>query len=143
MQKSVNKCVLNQVAMLPSMDYDGLKKIWDDYFDTPPQSRNKAFMVRKLAWRIQELKYGGLPNETRQQIKSLQKKEKIISRTRAVSLPPIGTMLVREHGGEEHKVMVLADCFEYRNCKYGSLSEIARKITGTRWSGPKFFGLKS
>ena len=95
------------------------------------------------SWRIQEVKYGGLPDETRQQIKSLQKKGKITSRARASSLPPIGTMLVREHDDEEHKVMVLADGFEYRNCKYGSLSEIARKITGTRWSGPKFFGLKS
>lgn len=142
MNKSPNMNVLKQVAALPGMEYDELKKMWDNFFDAPPQSRNKVFMVRKLAWRIQELAYGGLPEETRQHIESLRKKEKIASKPRAASLPPIGTQLVREHDGEEHRVMVLVDGFEYRNCKYGSLSEIARKITGTRWSGPRFFGLK-
>ena len=143
MNTSVNNHVLNQVMRLPSMEYQELKKLWDDCFSEPPQSKNKTFMVRKLAWRIQELAYGGLPSETREHIKSLQKKEKVATRTRATNLPPIGTQLIREHEGEEHRVMVLADGFEYRNCKYGSLSEIARKITGTRWSGPRFFGLKS
>jgi len=143
MSTGVNQNVLKQVTMLPGMEYSDLKKLWDDCFNEPPQSKNKAFMVRKLAWRIQEIAYGGLPDETRQQIKSLQKKEKIKLRTRAASLPPIGTQLIREYESEEHRVMVLADGFEYRNCKYGSLSEIARKITGTRWSGPRFFGLKS
>lgn len=143
MSKNANNNVLKQVAMLPSLEYKDLRKLWDNCFDKPPQSRNKTFMVRKLAWRIQELAYGGLSNETRNKINSLQKKEKVTSRTRAASLPPIGTQLIREYEGEEHRVMVLADGFEYRNCKYGSLSEVARKITGTRWSGPRFFGLKS
>ncbi len=142
MNASVNEHVLNQVMSLPGMEYQELKKLWDNCFTDPPQSKNKAFMVRKLAWRIQELAYGGLPTETQEQIKTLQKKEKVIPRTRATTLPPIGTQLIREHKGEEHRVMVLADGFEYRNCKYKSLSEIATKIAGTRWSGPRFFGLK-
>lgn len=143
MTASVNDPVLKQVMRLPGMEYHELKKLWDDCFSDPPQSKNKAFMVRKLAWRIQEIAYGGLPVETKEHIKTLQKKERIIPHTRSTMLPPIGTQLIREHDGEEHRVMVLADGFEYRNCKYGSLSEIARKITGTRWSGPRFFGLKS
>ena len=58
------------------------------------------------------------------------------------NMPPVGTQFIRHHGGEEHRVMVLKDGFEYRGCKYKSLTAIATKITGTKWSGPKFFGLK-
>ncbi len=59
------------------------------------------------------------------------------------TLPAVGTVLEREHGGETHRVTVLRDGFEYRQCKYKSLTKIATHITGTKWSGPRFFGLKS
>jgi len=137
-----NKSVINQLAALPDMSVADLKAMWGNLFETPPQTSNKDFLVRKIAWRIQELAYGGLPDETRQRLRELRKKAEIYNHKRR-NLPPEGTILTREHGGEEHRVLVLFDGFEYRGCKYRSLSDIARKITGTRWSGPRFFGLKS
>ena len=137
-----SKSVINQLAALPNMEVSELKKMWGNLFETPPQSNNKDFLLRKIAWRIQELAYGGLPDDTRQKLKDLRRKSETYHAKRG-SLPPEGTVLTREHDGEDHKVLVLYDGFEYRGCKYRSLSEIARKITGTKWSGPRFFGLKS
>lgn len=138
----MNESVINQLAALPDMSVAELKKIWGNLFETPPQNNNKDFLVRKIAWRIQELAYGGLPDETRQRLRELRKKAETYNHKRR-NLPPEGTLLTREYDGEEHRVLVLFDAFEYRGCKYRSLSDIARKITGTKWSGPRFFGLKS
>lgn len=137
-----NESVINQLTALPDMSIAELKKMWGNLFETPPQSSNKDFLVRKIAWRIQELAYGGLPDETRQRLRELRKKAETYNKKRR-NLPPEGTILTREYDGEEHRVLVLFDAFEYRGCKYRSLSDIARKITGTKWSGPRFFGLKS
>lgn len=135
-------CTIARIAALPQMDYKELRALWDELFDAPPNNANRDFMARKLAWRIQEIRYGGLSADTKSRLKKLRSNAGAL-RSRKKSLPPVGTQLIREHGGEDHRVTVLADGFEYRGCKYRSLSEIARLITGTRWSGPKFFGLKS
>ena len=137
-----NESVINQLAALPDMSIAELKKMWGNLFEIPPQSSHKDFLIRKIAWRIQELAYGGLPDETRQRLRELRKKAETYNQKRR-NLPPEGTILTREYDGEEHRVLVLFDAFEYRGCKYRSLSDIARKITGTKWSGPRFFGLKS
>lgn len=136
-----NESVINQLAALPDMSIPDLKAMWGNLFEAPPQSSNKDFLIRKIAWRIQELAYGGLPDETRQRLRELRKKAEIYNSKRR-NLPPEGTILTREHDGEEHRVLVLFDGFEYRGCKYRSLTEVAKKITGTKWSGPRFFGLK-
>lgn len=140
----MNENALKQISALPDMDRDELKEMWKSLFDTSPGKYTKEFMIRKIAWRIQEMTYGGLPEATKTKIKKLQKNPRALGDHRhKKNLPPVGTQLCREHGGQEHRVMILEDGFEYRGCKYKSLSEIASKITGTNWSGPRFFGLTS
>jgi hypothetical protein len=101
-------------------------------------------MIPLLAYRMQEKAYGGLKLSTR---KRLQKLAGELKRDPKAQLPPnqrfkSGTKLVRQWQGKIHEVLVVDEGFNYRNKRYESLSEIAREITGTRWSGPLFFGLK-
>lgn len=134
--------VLQQLNELQEMDMSDLKETWKNYFETDPPKFNRANIERKIAYRIQELAFSGLSNETRERIKKMRKNLSANNRKRNKNLPPVGTILTREYKGIEHRVTILADGFEYQNMKYKNLSVIARTITGTRWSGPVFFGLK-
>ena len=136
----MSETVLKQVSALPNMEYEELREMWDSMFEQPPQSTNKTYMIRRLAYRIQELAFGGLSQEAKKRIQELKRRSDTFAKKTRV-LPPVGTQLVREYQGIEHRVMVLPHGFEYGNVTYNSLSEVARVITGTRWSGPKFFGL--
>lgn len=106
---------------------------------------NADFLRRGLSHRLQEKAYGGLSTASRRALKRLG--EQIVDGTVPVALtaPRIkaGTRLIRAWRGETHEVTVLEPGFAYQGRRYASLSEIARKITGTRWSGPRFFGLKT
>ena len=97
--------------------------------------------------RSQELAYGGVRPETRARLEALGEQldggNVVLRRIRADSRPLAGTRLLREWQGVEHAVTVLADGFEWEGRPYRSLSAIARAITGTRWNGRTFFGLKS
>jgi hypothetical protein len=101
-------------------------------------------LVRLLAYRIQEKAYSGLKPETRNQLRVLARKFATNPKTALSNAQRIkpGTRLVRTWGGKSHQVTVLGNSFEYAGIRYSSLSKIARVITGTRWSGPLFFGLK-
>jgi hypothetical protein len=95
------------------------------------------------------LAYGALPDELRSRMDQLLEAEgyneigvKVRDRTAAPGRPIPGTVLVREWQGERHEVTVHEDCFEYLGLPYRSLSAVARKIAGTRWNGPVFFGLR-
>jgi hypothetical protein len=96
-----------------------------------------------IAHRVQEKAMGGLPTKLTREIETmvrqLGKGEEIKASVSATLRP--GTQLVREWRGTTHRVMILDDAYLYRDERYGSLSEIARKITGAHWSGPRFFGL--
>jgi hypothetical protein len=97
-----------------------------------------------LAYHFQAKAYGGLSPAIERRLKAYAKELEDGTRSRgstAVRIKP-GTRLVREWGGETHVVTTLEADFEYRSKRYSSLSEIARLITKTRWSGPAFFGLK-
>lgn len=131
-----------QIASLPDSSMAELVQLWNGIFDNPPRNRNKMFMIRKIAWRLQELAYGGLSDDTKVKISSLQRQPAKATKNKKY-MPPVGTILERHYQGEDHRVLVLKDGFEYRHCKYKSLSEIATMITGTKWSGPRFFGLKA
>jgi hypothetical protein len=98
-----------------------------------------------LAHRLQEKAFGGLSKPSRNRLLNLaESAEKPSTRLpHATKRLKPGTRLIREWRGETHVVSVLDDGAEYRGKRYGSLSEIARTITGTRWSGPAFFGLRS
>jgi hypothetical protein len=134
--------VIGKVAALPSLDNDELKRLWRELFDEPAPRKKRDYLIPRLAWRIQELAYGGLSDTAKDHINRLvRSKEQIKPSSRRIRRPTVGTKLIREYQGVEHHVTVTRNGFEYQGRTYRSLSHIAREITGTRWSGPLFFGL--
>jgi hypothetical protein len=139
--------ISEQIAALPAMNKQQLLVIWKDNFGkaAPPHLR-KQLMVPLLAYRIQEREYGGLSHAARKRLRELAEsfeskspqKERVITDDAAEN----GSRFVRSWRGEIHEVLVKPDGFEYRGQLYGSLSKIACEITGTRWSGPLFFGIR-
>jgi hypothetical protein len=123
-----------------------LRTKWRDLFDSEPPRYNRRFLESRLAYRIQELEYGGLKPTTIARLEALGEQldgGKIdVRRQRADERPIAGTRLIREYQGVEHCVTVLVDGFEYEGRPYKSLSAIARAITGTRWNGWVFFGVR-
>ena len=134
--------ILAQVAELNCMGMPQLKDRWTALFDTEPPVQNRAHMVRRLAYRIQELAYGGLPDETQAQLREIADGHKQALKRSSKNGPVAGTRFVREWNGERHEVTVTRDGYEYRGRPFRSLSAIARTITGTQWNGPLFFGLR-
>ena len=139
--------VLGRLAALQTLPTAELKRQWRELFGTEPPPFNRPYLQSRLAYRIQELAYGGLKPETRARLEArgeqLDGGNIVLRRVRADSRPLAGTRLLREHAGVEHVVTVLPDGFEWEGRPYRSLSAIARTITGTRWNGWAFFGLKS
>jgi hypothetical protein len=105
---------------------------------------NRRFLEDRLAYRIQELAYGGLKPETVERLDALadELEGKLSRRRRIENRPVSGTRLIREWKGVEHQVTVRDEDYEYQGRPYQSLSAVARAITGTRWNGLVFFGLK-
>ena len=138
--------VLGRLAALQSAPIGHLKQQWRDLFGKEPPPFNRAYIQSRLAYRIQELAYGGLKPETRARLEALGEQldggNVVLRRIRADSRPLPGTRLIREYDGVQHVVTIRADDFEYEGRPYRSLSAIARHITGTRWNGWTFFGLK-
>jgi hypothetical protein len=138
--------VLAQLGALKSAPVADLKQKWRDLFDREPPPYNRRFLESRLAYRIQELAYGGLSTETLERLEEVadELEGKPSSRRRSVDACPVaGTRLVREWKDVEHCVTVRQEDFEYQGRPYRSLSAIARHITGTNWNGLVFFGLKS
>jgi Protein of unknown function (DUF2924) len=137
--------VLTQLAALKSLPTPDLKRRWRELFDTEPPPYNRRFLESRLAYRIQELAYGGLKPETLERLEALAEglDGKDGRRHAAHDRPLAGTQLIREWQRIEHGVTVLDDGYEYQGRPYKSLSAIARAITGTRWNGWLFFGLKN
>ena len=135
--------LIKQVAALPGMTTPDLKTMWRKYYETEPPPFNRAFLLKRLSYRLQEMSYGGLSEKTEIRLEELasddpgQSNGKI---SREQLLP--GTRLVREWKGVEHFCTVLDDGFEYQGRRFKSLSSVANYITGTRWNGHVFFGLK-
>jgi hypothetical protein len=138
--------VLAQLAALKSAPIGALRQKWRDLFEREPPLFNRRYLESRLAYRIQELAYGGLKPETIERLEALadELEGKSGKRRRAVGSRPIaGTRLIREWKGVEHCVTVRDDNFDYQGRPFQSLSAIARAITGTRWNGLVFFGLKN
>ena len=139
--------VLARLAALKQATMPELKQQWRDLFETEPPAYNRRFLESRLAYRIQELAYGGLKPETIKRLEALGEQldggNPVVRRLRTDQKPVSGTRLIREWQGIEHCVTVLDDGYEYQGRPYQSLSAVARAITGTRWNGWVFFGLKS
>ena len=138
--------VPGRLAALPSMPIGELKAEWRRLFGTEPPPYNRRFLESRLAYRIQELAYGGLKPETLARLEALGEqidgKNITLRRIRKNQRPITGTRLIREYQGVEHLVTVTRDGFDWQGRPYQSLSAIARAITGTRWNGWLFFGLR-
>jgi hypothetical protein len=134
-----------QLAALPKMDRKALQGLWERLFLNPPsRSLRREVLVPIIAYRLQEVAFGGLKGSVDRQLRALAHNgsqggkliEGLTLRHKA------GARYIREWQGKLHEVSVLPEGYEYNGHIYRSLSEIARGITGTRWSGPAFFGLK-
>ena len=136
-----------RLAALKTTATPDLKKQWRDLFDCEPPPFNRRYLESRLAYRIQELAYGGLKPETIRRLERLgeeldggDKKKRGLRLDR--DRPIIGTRLLREWQGVEYVVTVTADGFEWQGRPYKSLSAIARAITGTRllreWQGVEY-----
>ncbi|MDR3387711.1 MAG: DUF2924 domain-containing protein [Rudaea sp.] len=120
-----------------------LRDLWRRQFGNSPPARLPAeFLIRLLAQSLQERAAGGLPKPLERQLVSSLNGEPSSVAQSSTSLR-LGTRLVRGWGGASHEVTVIDRGFAYRGKAYRSLSEIARQITGARWSGPRFFGLRT
>jgi hypothetical protein len=142
-QNGVTKEALSR---LPELDLRQLRELWCRLFKTAaPPRLSRELLMRAVAYHIQELASGGLRPELQRQLHQialgLQQTGRVTIRPRPRLKP--GTRLLREWQGRSHEVLVLNDGFSWQATHYRSLSAIARKITGTAWSGPLFFGLRS
>jgi hypothetical protein len=136
-----------RLAALKTMPLPELREQWRALFGAEPPGCNRRHLESRLAYRIQELAYGGLKPETVKRLEALG--EQLAGpgasrrRGRGVDRPITGMRLIREWRGVEHAVTVLPEGYEWQGRPYRSLSAVARAITGTRWNGLVFFGLKS
>jgi hypothetical protein len=139
--------ILRRLASLKTTTTPDLKQQWRELFGTEPPAFSRTYLQSRLAYRIQELAYGGLQPATVARLEALGERldggNVVLRRRRADDRPLPGTRLVREYRGVQHVVAVLADGFEFEGRPYASLSAVARHITGTRWNGWTFFALKS
>lgn len=122
------------VAALATMSLKDLRMEWERRYGAAPRHRSVDLLRRVLAWRIQADVYGGLDAPTRRMLEKAHGELKIAPRS--------GTRLAREWAGRRHEVVVTDSGVVYEGRTYGSLSEVARHITGQRWNGPRFFGLR-
>ena len=139
--------VLARLAALQTTPTADLKQQWRELFGKEPPPFNLPYLVSRLSYRVQELAYGGLRPETVDRLVALGEQldggNVVLRRIRADSRPLAGTRLIREWQGVQHVVTVRMNDFEFEGRPYQSLSAIARHITGTRWNGWTFFGLRA
>ncbi|MDC0404368.1 DUF2924 domain-containing protein [Porticoccaceae bacterium] len=138
--------IVAQIAALKGADTPALKARWRELFGAEPPPYNRRFLESRLAYRLQELAFGGLPTDTIARLAALGAEAeagRAKGGKKALSDRPVsGTRLIREWKGVEHQVTVRDTDYEYQGRPFKSLSAVARAITGTRWNGLVFFGLK-
>jgi hypothetical protein len=142
--------VENEIAHLRGLDLGGLRARWQSVFQRPaPAHLTRHLLFAVIAYRVQADRFGDLEHATRQVLDRSDTKEiGPITSARLASfdqkrtkLTP-GTVLVREWDRQSQRVMVMADGFAWNGQTYDSLSKVAFAITGTKWNGPRFFGLR-
>jgi hypothetical protein len=134
-----------EIAGLSKASITDLRERWKTLYGKEPSGHiGRSFLIRAIAYRLQEKAFGGLKPSTRRLLARVAEEAATGSSPKS---PPIrkaetGTILVREWQGAAHRVTVLGDGVSFNGKRYRSLSEVAREITGSRWSGPRFFGLR-
>ena len=135
-----------RLSALKTTSTPGLKAMWKKLFEREPPPYNRRFLESRLAYRIQELAYGGLKPATIVRLEALGEQldgGKASTRKARADLTPVrGTRLIRDWKGVEHVVTVTSEGFDWQGRPYKSLTAIAKAITGTQWNGLVFFGLK-
>ena len=142
----MDQTVLARLATLKAMSVKDLKAEWEKLIGSAAPNNSRTFLKIRIAYRIQELNYGGPDRETRRirdlladEVEGVARRKNQIADPRN---PVTGTKLIREWDGVEHTVTVLKGGFDWQGRKFKSLSAVARAITGTRWNGYRFFGLR-
>lgn len=135
------------IVEIESLNREQLRLLWYQYYGNHPPPKTSQILMRKvLAFYHQVKSNGGLDRKTKNQIARLQQKiitpEKAPCSSLPIQLKP-GTRLLRQWRGKTHSVEVLKEGYRWQNKHYRSLSAIAKEITSTNWSGPRFFGLKN
>lgn len=127
------------IARVAGMTIDALRKEWRTVFSTdPPPAFSKDLLARAITYRMQEEAFGGISPSTARYLRTLQKPGMEPPR-----LVQVGSVIIREHKGVIHEVLVIPGGFCWQGKTYSSLSIIAKAITGITWNGPRFFGLRS
>jgi hypothetical protein len=141
-QKNASREALSR---LPQLDIHELREEWRCLYkaDVSPHL-SRELLIRAVAYRMQEVALGGLRPEPQRQLRQIAQELKQTGEAAKRFRPQLkpGTRLMREWQGRTYEVVVLDDGFAWQGTQHRSLSAIARKITGTAWSGPRFFGLK-
>ncbi len=125
-----------EVRALYDLDLNGLRTAWAARFGPPPTLRSVELLRMMLGWRLQTEAFGGLTSDTKQK---LTRRGQVELEGRAFGL---GAILRRTWNGRQIEAVVEAEGFRFENQVYASLSAVARAATGTRWNGPRFFGLR-
>ena len=139
------EALASEIASLSKLGTDEIRERWKAMFGKAPSSDiSRSFLTRAIAYRLQEKAFGGLKPSIRRLLVEFTDERADGSAVAAAPSRIVqrGAVLVREWRGISHQVSVLEKGFRFRGKRYRSLSEVAREITGTRWSGPLFFGLK-
>ena len=140
------RSIVAQIAELDGMPMDGLRAKWLALFEgDPPQNNNRKQLITRIAYRLQELTFGGLSKEARDKLENIADAEneringkRLIDKSHK-AIP--GTLYIREWQGQRIEVTALESGFEWEGNVYRSLSAIATRVTGTKWNGKQFFGL--
>ncbi len=143
-QNQANISIVRQVLELEYKSLAELRAIYNSLHATPcTLNAHKDQLRPKIAYRLQELALGSLSDGAKSKLESLTKGgvKTLINKKHSDLLP--GTKLCREYNESMHQVEILKDGFEYNGQKWSSLSAIATKITGSKWNGPRFFGLRT
>lgn len=135
-----------EIAGLESFGLNQLRARWKLLYETEaPPHLSRDLLRRAVAYRIQENLLGGLKPATRRLLERVAENARAHKPTKVAPMRKVGpnTILIREWGGTRHEVTILENGAMFRGKRYRSLSQVARVITGTNWSGPLFFGLKA
>lgn len=132
-----------EIVRFEGLAIEGLRNEWRRLYQTsPPKRLSRDILLRGITYRLQELAHGGLSKGMLRRLNSSTSEDLSSRRRRQPVSFKAGTRLIREWHGQTHTVVILDDGVEWRGQRYASLSVVAREITGARWSGPRFFGLK-